>query len=302
MSTHQKLNFIAIMTFNRAPLLAELFNSIRSLIGLEQYRIIIFQQVGSDETSKLIELNKDLFFEHVQLSPTKDKVEEKIAENRLRAYQYIFEEYNGESAIVFEDDVVLSNDTLLFFSMALTKFSNNQNFMGVNFGSVEPPHANSENEYFLQRFGIHGPASGLTRRTWLDIKPHLEAALGNHKHFDVAFEFFLRRGFMVTPSRSRYLDLGANGTHAGSDDLPYFSGLRESWLRNPNSTISTEWSLAEPSKPFRDDCFVYRSRDNLFFKILWRLRLLGNSGIGSFLFKLMYKFVYLPKCYRNAKK
>jgi hypothetical protein len=291
--------YIAIITYNRPLLLKQLLDSVRLLVGIEKYKVLIIQQEGSDQVSKVIALNRDLFDDYLIVSPNSGKVEQKIAENRLTAYRYVFEENSGSAVIILEEDVVVSPDALVFFEMALSRYSEKGSFMGVNFGSVEPPRPNSESEYFMQRFGLHGPASGITRKTWQGIKPHLNSILTTLGHFDLAFEFFLRQGFMVSPSRSRYLDLGVNGTHTGSGELPYFSGLSTSWLSEPNLTVPSKWELANPSRPFRDDCFDYRPYENLFFKALWQLRILESTKTGSVLFKGMYKFFYLRKCRQN---
>lgn len=292
--------FIAIITFNRPELLIQLLDSLRKLKGVEKYKVFIIQQEGAEEISKIIKQNEDLFVDHIVVSPMQKKIEQKIAENRLCAYRYVFEENEGTAAIVLEEDVVLSPDALVFFEMALSRYSEISNFMGVNFGSVEPPRPNSESEYFLQRFGLHGPASGITMTTWMGIRPHLNSVLEKSGHFDLAFEFFLRQGFMVSPSRSRYRDLGANGTHAGSNELPYFTGLANSWLSDSDSFLPTEWVLAKPSVPFRDDCFDYRPHENLFYKSLWKLRTIERSKISSALFNILYKLIYLPKCRLNS--
>ncbi len=300
MKKSDEMQCIAIITYNRPNLLEKLIESIRTLDKVENYKLIIIQQLGCPEVSEIIERNRELFVSVIKTNPSDEATESKIAFNRLTAYKLMFEEYRSDFAIVFEEDVIPSKDLLHFFEMSRERFSGDKHFMGINFGSIEPPVPNTENVYFRQRFGIHGPASAISANAWFDLRPELDVLLARFGHFDVGFEFYLRRGFMVSPARSRYLDLGTFGTHSGGQESGYFNAIDQSWLDLTKVGIPLEWEEGQPTVPFRDDCFVYKPAENFIFLLMWKLTSGKNSTLSAFLFKFIYKFYYIPKCRRNS--
>ena len=111
------------------------------------------------------------------------------------------------------------------------KFKNKSSFRGVNLGSLEPRSQVNADEYSLLRFGLHGPASAISRKTWNHYRNKDLLEFGSSNLFDGIYEHYIKTGFMVTPNQSRFLDSGWGGTHTLMDPNDrYFSGLRNSWL------------------------------------------------------------------------
>jgi hypothetical protein len=300
MQKSDHVQYIAIITYNRPALLERLIKSIRNLDKVENYSLIVIQQLGCPQVSEIIKRNQELFMAHIKTDPSDKATESKIASNRLTAYKLIFEKYRSDFGIVFEEDVILSRDLLHFFEMARERFRGDKHFMGINFGSIEPPTPDTEHIYFKQRFGIHGPASAISVNTWLQLKPMIHVLLEKFGHFDVGFEFFLRKGFMVSPARSRYLDLGTYGTHTGGQETGYFNAIDRSWLNFAKAEKPYEWKEGKPTIPFRDDCFLYSRRENCIFWLMWKSISVSDSALSTYLFKFIYRFYYLPKCRRNS--
>ncbi len=293
---------IVIIAFDRPDLLSKLIKSTRDLTDLKQTQVHVVQQLGNDSVDKVIEANKDLFNQHIKTNPQDVRVDMKISANRIAAYELVFETLQGSAAIIFEDDVLISNDTLVFFKSMLEQFGENPKFRGVNFGSLEPANRSKYNQYFIQRFGLHGPASGITRNTWTALRPHLDLLIPDVGSFDVAFEQYLRTGFMISPARSRYLDFGADGTHTGPASSHYFKGLSESWIGQEAQSDFQDWRLSKPTKLFRDDCFEYKKSEDTFFQVLWVLKRWSRFSASRLIHKILYKFVYIPKCEANRQR
>ena len=293
---------IAIITHDRPELLLDLISSVRKLIDLDEVQVHAVQQLGNARVDKVIQANLDLFSSHIKTAPNESQVELRISATRIAAYEHIFDTHGGQEAIVFEDDIVISPDALVFYKAMIAKHGSDPKYRGINFGSVEPITPNSEWHYFIQRFGLHGPASGISKGTWRALKPHLNSLIESFGHFDLAFEQYLRTGFMISPARSRYLDFGANGTHAGSFDSHYFTGLSRSWVGSESPQSDQEWILSSPTELFRDDCFEYSTSEDFFFRVMWELNLRNSLFVSKLILKFLYKFKYLPKCRKNGRQ
>ncbi len=158
-------------------------------------------------------------------------IERLIDRNRALAYDLAFRSLDADACLVVEDDVLLAPDSLVFCRSMLERYAESRLFRGVNLGSHETgPEATPEG-YSLLRFGLHGQAAMLPAKTWRHLS---EAGLLDwHKqgHWDARIEDHIKSGFVTTPNRSRYLDLGTQGVHRNSaSDGVYFERLQQSWV------------------------------------------------------------------------
>ena len=156
-----------------------------------------------------------------------------------------------------------------------------------NLGSLELKTQNNLGTYSLIRFGLHGQAGVITRRTWRKFTMGKLLRNISADGWDSRFEFVIKSGFMVTPNASRLLDRGWDGTHAPTDPLhPYFEKQKLSWV-GTEPFVHLPYARADQKHSWRTDAVNFRRRDS------W-LYLLRSSNGGPFLYKF-WKLLRLPK-------
>ncbi|NBO62339.1 MAG: glycosyltransferase [Flavobacteriia bacterium] len=285
----ERLKSIVITGFNRPRLLENCLESVFNARGSQNFKKIVFLQYGDDKSRKVIENYADSLDTLIGTHPSGKSVDARITNNRLTGLFLGFEYWKSEYVVSLEDDVSISEDALEFIESCYERYSKNRKFRGVNLGSKLPFTEREKTTFSLLRYGIHGPASMITRETWnrLNVKKLL-------KHdeiiFDAQIEFELKSGFMATPNCSRYLDQGFQGTHfIGSETDEYFWKLSGSFVgdRVPENSQYTLRNL-EPN--WRKDCKTYTSRNNYYY------------SLKAILYKLSYHFPQLLEVKRFFRR
>lgn len=260
---------LVVTSFNRPKLIRDCLDSCLNLENLDQYKIVMVHQRGNSEVEKVIAEYSKIFSTLVSTEPSGRITDAYITNNRILGLYIGFEFWKSDFVVSIEEDVIIAPDSLKFIEYAYEKYSNNRNFRGVNLGSRLSSFDIEPNSYSLLRFGMHGPASMITKMTWNKINP--SRVMKNASIiFDAQVEFVLKTGFMVTPNASRYIDQGLEGSHTGNNpDDSYFQGLRRSFVGNLG--VIHSYFLKNRKPVWRRDCIVYNSKDNYKFNIKSKL-------------------------------
>lgn len=272
-------NVIVVICFSRPDLLENCLKSVLAAETNESFTKIIIQQEGFSSVDLVVEKYKSFFDLIVKVKRTSNATHN-ISNNRYLAYTIGFEHFLADYVIVFEDDVVIASDALIFADEMHRKFRSNKSFRAVNFGSgVE---FKEENRYTFSkvRYALQGPASLIPRSTWTAISRKGIERLLTKGIFDGVIECLVKNGFVVMPNVSRYRDFGFVGTHAtGEGTSEYFAKLM-------NSSAPDKVHVMEPfkeryvSQNWRNDCVRYRKRDNTHYYL--RSLVIFNSDVRPF--------------------
>jgi hypothetical protein len=239
-------------------------HSVSELRGLESTKLSLFVQKGNKQVEKYIFDNLDFFDTITYIAKESDIAAENILFNRNLAYQVAFGSKECELVIFFEEDVEVARD-LIEFSIEINNiYKSDKNFHGINYGSVLKH--NSINTYSILRYGMHGPASAISRQAWEKYTRSRHKMYG-YKHFDGIIEYVLKTGFMVTPNRSLYFDNGLSGSHTGNDDIGFLKQLRESFridIENPGSG----YEVCQMDANWRYPAKEYKRHLNIFYKLI----------------------------------
>ena len=269
---------LVINSFNRPILLRDCLESCLSLENLEEYKIVMVHQKGNFEVERIVNEHAHLFSTLITTNPSGDKTDEFITNNRILGLYVGFEFWKSEFVVSIEDDVILARDALKFIEYAFETYRKNPSFRGVNLGSKLSLLEVDPISYSCLRFGMHGPASMITKKTWKKINPQ-RVMKNSSVIFDAQIEFALKTGFMVTPNASRYLDQGFEGSHTGTGtDKGYFQGLQSSFVGHLVSSNSYFHKDILPN--WRKDCIIYKTKDDwgyfLKSKLYWTLLKFSN--------------------------
>ena len=256
---------ILILTHSRAGMLEELLENVELLEGRINLPLIVVRQLGDESVGKVIATKRSKINMLIELDGSAPSVAQNISANRVAGYSAAFDTYKIDWVLAIEDDVLLARDTLTFISHVYEKYKKNRNFRGINLGSKLKVSELTRDSFCLIRFGIYGQGSVITEKTWQQLKKFnlIESALKTH--WDSAFEFFIKTGFMVSPNNSRYIDRGINGTHMGSPDTDsYFSDVANSFVGfETNSNIN--YFKRDLGYWWRGDLKRYNFYENLFY-------------------------------------
>jgi hypothetical protein len=150
---------------------------------------------------------------------------------------------------------------LNFIDFVYKKYEKYNSFRGINLGSIEFGTSVKKEGYSLLRFGQHGSAGVLTKKTWRKIKKKkLFEFDSNNANFawDAKIEFYLKTGFMVTPNLSRNLDLGYGGSFApASKKDPYFYAIQRSWF-NSKTNLNSQYRQIQMKHSWRKDSVEFK--------------------------------------------
>jgi len=264
-ATHGVVN---LQTYSRPHLLERCLKSIYSMINIEDYRKLFVLQLGDRRVENLVHKSKDAGTEIVEVDGGARTPLGNMNFNRWLALERAFDEYDCDWVLSIEEDVEVAPGTLLFIEEIYARFKDTPKFRGINLGSILSLEE-LVNSYSLQRFGVHGCGSVITRNTWKKIKKHQIDRTLKDFALDGAIEGIAKSGFMVTPNVTLYLDHGwDSGTHNKSNynDL-HFVLNRESWQTRINSTPA-KFKEIPISIPWREDCVLYDKKDNFKYSLL----------------------------------
>ena len=259
---------ISVITYRRSQLLNSCLQSLYVAMSDKRYPIYIVIQDADKDDLAVLNRHAEMITEIIYVDSEGKDVEELINNNRIRAWEVPLIERGHHNVICLEDDVEVSPDIFEFTEHVLEQTANSRNFWGINYGSFEKP--NERGTYSKLRYGLHGPASLINKRSFERFKLRQLKKFRGSIPWDAWVEPLVRTGFMATSNVSRYRDNGQIGTHASfENDSAYFENLNESFdhglLKSAaiyyNSDIEHQW---------RADCIIYKEKGKVknYFKFV----------------------------------
>ena len=177
----------------------------------------------------------------------------------------------------------------------MNKYYNDSHFRGVNFGSHEKYSSASVVNYQKIRFGIQGPASVITRRSWKKVNTRHTLKKLETDLYDGAFEYYLKTGYMITPQCSRIIDQGVSGTHTSSNfDDPYFKLMRQSFTKGPGA-LGKELTFLDKGHCWRNDSIAYNPKDNWKYLLLFFFNQRNKSRFFGKVERGLYKLFFVKE-------
>jgi hypothetical protein len=258
---------IVIFAYSRAQLLKETIDSIAGAADSENWKKILVCQRGHDDVFEVVSQNRALFDLVVLTSPQYESTLANINYNRLLGTNLGFDIFHADLVLGIEEDTKISYDALQFIDRVFQKYRNNRFFRGINLGSIEEKTQENLLTYSRIRFGLHGQAGVITKKTWKKINFSKLRANMSLEGWDSYIEFKTKSGFMVTPNASRSLDRGWSGTYAPDNpDHPHYVAMRESFVGS-FSKLDSNFTHVSLKHRWRSDATVFKFRHQLLFFI-----------------------------------
>lgn len=235
------------------------------------FPILVVHQVGNPRVSQMIKTYRHRIKYLIEVDGKNLSALENINRNRILGYSIGFDWINCDWVLAVEEDTLISKDSIFFVEQMFNSYHDKLFFRGINLGSREPFQSDLLATYSLLRYGIHGQASAITRKTWdhFDKKTLLQKSPS--VPFDSQIENYLKSGFMVTPNLSRYMDIGWNGTHAPKDrQSTYYTELKNSYVKNFD-VRQNAYFRKDMSHSWRNDVEIYKIYK--FFSQIYKLNL-----------------------------
>lgn len=238
------------------------------------YPVYVFIQDPEIEDLRVLNKFGDLVTSVVYLSSEEKDVEYLINRNRITAWETTLNLLDHDYVLCLEDDVEISKDIFLFTKHVLNQNGTDYNFRGINYGSFEILEELST--YSCLRFGLHGPASLITKKTAKKFQLGLLKLTKGRIPWDSWVEPISKKGFMVTSNVARYRDNGLTGTH--TPNLSYFQKLSRSFELNQQTNVSYFYKK-DIEHSWRHDSVIYKPNENLkYLYKSWLLRV--NQFVG----------------------
>jgi hypothetical protein len=260
---------IYIATYSRA---SELDRCIKAIVAARRAReipLVVIHQQGFKEVSKVIEKWRPSIQVLISLEAQGKSPIENINLNGYLGRELCANWIHADWSLGVEEDVEIAADSIDFIEEMYQKYRNRKDFRGVNLGSKVSYNQSLRNKYTLQRFGMHGQASMITRETWNSFNHEKIMKNVANDGLDGMVEATIKSGFMCTPVLSRYLDNGWNGTHMPKDpESEYYKLLRASFIDNKSGPVNN-YKLIDIELNWREDSVKYVAIHNL----LWRVRI-----------------------------
>jgi hypothetical protein len=256
---------IVIFAYARAELLRDSIQSILGAAGSQDWSKVIVCQLGHEDVERVVREFENKFDLVLRLKGQHETTLGNINQNRLAGTSICFDLFKSEIVLGIEEDTMIGYDALAFIDQMVARYGSKSAFRGVNLGSHETKTEGNLYTYSLLRFGLHGQAGVLTRRTWKKLSARKLLDNISAEGYDSWMEYCLKSGFMVTPNASRFLDRGWIGTHTPADSMhPYFEKQRFSWVGTNAFTIG-DFERADLVHSWRKDATTYRRRHSIFF-------------------------------------
>lgn len=246
--------------------------------------ILVVHQIGNKRVSQILKEYRNQIKHLIEIDGDNLSALENINKNRILGYSIGFDWMNCDWVLAVEEDTLIARDSIFFVEQIMERYHKALLFRGINLGSRQPFQSNLLATYSLLRYGMHGQASAITRKTWehFDKKVLLEKSASIP--FDSQIENYLKLGFMVTPNLSRYIDIGWNGTHAPKDpNSKYYAELKNSWVKNLE-VRNNIYFRKDISHTWREDVEIYK-----FHKFFSRIYKQNFQKVKNFLVKLKTK-------------
>ena len=290
---------VLIITYMRPNLLLNLFESLKSATDLNALDIVIIHQIGNDEVKNII-LDFQQNYQKVvvkSIDGSGKNSTENISFNRIEGLRISFEELKADYVIALEDDVQVASDIFDFSTFIMNRYWAAPFFRGINYGSHEKYSDALSRNYAKVRFGIHGPASAITVKTWNKIYTAKNVMRSKYIIFDGLFEYYLKTGFMITPENSRYLDLGYSGTHTPDKNNSYFLKLKESFVGDSVKS-NFYYTMNEIKHSLRSDALIYKAKDNLLYGLISMANSRNDNVVFKKIERAMYRFFILKSLFK----
>lgn len=259
--------YIVVFAYSRAKLLKKCLNSLKAADDINSWKVIIVYQEGDSEVLKVINGFDEFVDTLIKIKARFKKPLANLNYSRILGTNFAFEILNADYVLGLEEDTIISKDALSFIDFVHEKYKGYRAYRGVNLGSLEPRIENEAKGYSLIRFGLHGQAGVITRKTWRHIKSKNLFELSADVGWDSNIEFYLKSGFMVTPNLSRDLDFGWGGTHAPLDSMhPHYVKMRESWIGENKHKI-LDYERIDVNHSWRKDAISYNPLVSFVFMI-----------------------------------
>lgn len=240
----QSKGAILLNAFSRPEQIKSCLESLINANSDANHPVVVVYQKGNIESRKVLDDFGDSITHRLEVQGLFSKSLPNINFNRVLGYQFCFDWLGVDWVLAVEEDVVVSNDTVNLIEQVLRLEHNKPFFRGINLGSRISSSKNIST-YSRFRFGLHGQCSVLTRKTWRHFEASRLLKNSIKKPFDSQLENYLRRGYMATPNRSRFIDTGWNGTHAPTDpNHEYFRELGESFVNTSDATLIYSYNQA----------------------------------------------------------
>ena len=250
---------MSIISYNRSLLLDSCLESVGRAMGERKIPIYLVLQDAANQDEKVVEKYKNQISEIVHVRSENLDTEELINNNRIKAWEFALIENSHDYVICLEDDVEVSKDIFDFTEQVLEQNVNLSDFRGINYGSFETDAG--AGTYSRIRYGLHGPASLISRETAKRFKLRKLRKFHGRIAWDSWVEPILKKGFLATSNLSRYRDNGINGTHTSTgDNTNYFRKLNASFEIGQRIE-SMEIANFDVEHSLRKDCDIYRSKD-----------------------------------------
>ena len=261
---------IVVFCHSRAKLLSRCLSSIVSAIGFNEWKLVVVHQKGYVDVEKVLKNYKQSIHTLISVDPGFNFALGNINYNRILGTKFGFEILSADYLLGVEEDNLISIDALNFIDFVCRKYEKYNSFRGINLGSIEFGKSINQEGYSLLRFGNHGSAGVLTKKTWSNIKKKklFDFDLNNADFaWDAKIEFYLKTGFMVTPNLSRNLDLGYGGNFApASKKDPYFSAIRKSWFSS-KTKLNIDYKNIQVKHSWRADSIEFRRIHSIIYFI-----------------------------------
>jgi hypothetical protein len=272
---------ICIAAYSRAE---DLDRCISNIVIARQDRkvpLIVVHQRGYESVAKVIDNWASQIQILIQSEAQGRSALENINLNSLLGREIAFTWLQAEWCLGVEEDVQISCDAIDFVFEMHKRYHKNPFFRGVNLGSKLKFDVSGNSLYALFRFGIHGQASMITRKTWQHFNVNKLRTKSNVSGLDAMMEHYVKTGFMCTPRNSRYLDNGWNGTHSSSDpENEHYLSIRSSYF-DGLSAKPESYALGKFDSSWREDSQP--------FSLVWILPVLLSNKLRNLIYSLRVK-------------
>lgn len=261
---------VVIFANSRAELLTSCVESVLNSHGSDDWKKVIVLQTGYQDVENVVLRYEPKFDLVLRIKKQFDITLGNINYNRIIGTSICFDFLDSDVVLGIEEDTTIGFDSLYFVNEMCEHYMSDKAFRGVNLGSFESNTVENRYTYSILRYGLHGQAGALTKRTWkkFSIPELLDdiCVIG----WDSKIESYLKTGFLATPNSSRLLDQGWGGTHQSSDpNSPYFANQRKSWV-GTNTFPVCQFKRKDIEHTWRKDAknykryysFIYLAKDN----------------------------------------
>ena len=256
---------IVVFAHSRKELLKDSILSILSAHGNQDWLKVLVCQTGHTDVAGVVTEFEDEFDLVLRLKPQHKTALANINQNRIIGTTICFDLLGSDIVLGIEEDTMIAYDALEFIDQVFLRYQSKIGFRGINLGSHEPRTAENINTYSLLRFGLHGQAGVITRKTWRNLSLKKIRKNIAVEGYDSWMEYYLKSGFMVTPNASRLLDRGWVGTHMPSDAIhPYFEKQNHSWVGTTAFDIR-DFVRKDVEHSWRKDAVVFKMRHSVFY-------------------------------------